>query len=317
MRSTFNLMLASCILTAAAAYGALPEIPETNSGASLWKSKRQETIRSLLSQRDDIKIPQLGEMLRQLERLNYRDCPEKHKIIKQLQRSLITIPGHAEYYRDSINSTRSELEKALEVGELNAIGSIRGTLSNKVMYGFQTLTHLPSPETVGVLGEFLFDERGFVDISVLPPSEQNLYLGIKDSPVFAHAARTLDALPIVAKPVGPGTRYRTPGDTEPWRQWYRQIKDGKRTFRFEGDPVEYDLNGPAPGQKVDRIARDTKRERERTAGRKDTGPRGGQPMVSSVETPSKSVPAALIAAGALALGTLVWYVSRTRVSGKP
>jgi hypothetical protein len=33
-------------------------------------------------------------------------------------------------------------------------------------------------------------------------------------------------------------------DIEAWRLWYEQVKSGKRTFRFEGDPQEYNLAGP-------------------------------------------------------------------------
>ncbi len=50
------------------------------------------------------------------------------------------------------------------------------------------------------------------------------------------AMLTFTKLPLVSKPVGTG------GDAEhdlsSWRQWYEQVKAGKRTFRFVGDPTE-------------------------------------------------------------------------------
>ena len=232
------------------------------------------------------------------------------EVFKALQEAFLSIPGHALHYRDRINTTRSELEKALAAGEINMIGSVRAKIYNEVTYGLETLGNLPSPETVGVLGEFLFDERGFVDITGLVPTEENMYLAIRDGPVFAKAAAALDALPIVAKPVQTKIYYVSPSDTEPWRQWYREIKEGKRTFRFEGDATEYDLNGPAPSQKIERIARDTKRERERAAGRLETSPGRIGTTDSAAENESSAPLFPLLAAGMLVLGTLVWYVTR-------
>jgi hypothetical protein len=53
-------------------------------------------------------------------------------------------------------------------------------------------------------------------------------------------------LPLVSPPV-PRRRFDHVDydeDIEAWRLWYEQVKSGKRTFRFEGDPNEYSLAGP-------------------------------------------------------------------------
>src|SRR5690606_26228155 len=83
-------------------------------------------------------------------------------------------------------------------------------------------------------------------------------------------AMTLQRLPLTFKPV------KRAGYTFPyeyvyaWQNWYEQIKAGSRTFRFEGDPTEYDLNGPVPKEKLQRIERD--RDDERAAGHVKSSP---------------------------------------------
>ncbi len=268
----------------------------------MWERR----LSSLKNKNQTDSIEELGLGIRSMafrKGFGERD-PRTDMIFDQIQHAILTIPGHAEYYRDRILDAQERFKKR----EGQAPWS---DYDREQMYGFQTLVHLPSPETVRVYGDLLSNHW-------LPPGNETAPISEKRLPLSQRALSGITKLPIRDKPFKIALTQENLADAHAaWLQWYEQIKDGRRTFRFEGDPVEYDLNGPAPGQKVDRIARDTKRERERAAGRRDAGPRGGQPADSSVETPSKSAPAALIAAGALALGTLVWYVSRARVSKEP
>jgi hypothetical protein len=87
------------------------------------------------------------------------------------------------------------------------------------------------------------------------------------------AARIFGKLPLASKPTSNRLDHEAEGALAVWQAWYEQIKAGKRTFRFEGDPTEYDLNGPAPKEKLVRIERDRKRDEERAAG----GRRGSSP----------------------------------------
>lgn len=79
------------------------------------------------------------------------------------------------------------MDEAKLTGNLSDIAYYRTKLSNEVTYGFNTLAQLPSCETVRVLGEFLYDERGYVKLPPQPTLEQ-LEDGIIDSPVFRRAA---------------------------------------------------------------------------------------------------------------------------------
>lgn len=233
---------------------------------------------------------------------------EKREIFDRAQAALLAIPGHAEYYRDRINSTREKMEAALAAGNQADYQTYRHQLSDEIMYGFETLSQLPSVETVRVLGEFLFDERGYVKMPLDNTTEKQRYDSIKHGPVYRISAKSLAALPIVGRLEPPRMEFGGPEDTKAWKQWYQEIKDGKRTFRFEGDPTEYDLNGPAPKEKLERIALAAKRDGERRAKHEmmDVA------AVASVPPPTKTPLIALILAGLAVLGSLAWYFRKTK-----
>ena len=231
---------------------------------------------------------------------------------EKLKNALLAIPGHAAYYRDEINKARAKFEEALQGGDETLIGETRQYLAGKLLFDFPTLDHLPSVETVRILGEFLSDERGYVKMPEHPTLE-DLTTDVSGSPVFRRAAASLGKLPILNKPLPASTQFRTPDDVKPWKQWYEQIKAGNRTFRFEGDPTEYDLNGPAPKAKLDRIERDRIRDAERLAGRRKASPASG--FVSQAQNLSKpSSIAGLLAAAGICAAALWYFLRGKRVA---
>ena len=127
-----------------------------------------------------------------------------------------------------------------------------------------------------------------------------------------YAASSMKMLPLVDKPVGKDvTGYAAVG---PWREWYERIKSGRATFRFEGDPVEYDLDGPAPPEKLARIAADRARDADRANRRSVSTAGNGTPAAPVASAPAEgatTVPRLpLLLAGALLAGVLLWYLSR-------
>ena len=102
---------------------------------------------------------------------------------------------------------------------------------------------------------------------------------------------------------------------EAWRRWHEEVKAGQRTFRFVGDPTEYDLNGPAPKEKLERIARDRKRDAERVAGHKKAVGSSGVSESTAEAVSSKSIPTAiLIAAMVLLVSMYVGSISGGLIS---
>ena len=278
-----------------------------------WYEKWDVVIRSIDRFNQDQKMELLGKATALGSDANMNN--EKREIFSRAQNTLLAIPGHAEYYRDRINGARERMETLLAEGDEGNYPWARYELSNEVMYGFETLQQLPSVETVQVLGEFLYDERGYVNVTLEDPSEKQRYESSKHSPVYRRSAEALAALPIVGKLEPPRMELGGPDDTKAWKQWYQEIKDGKRTFRFEGDPVEYDLNGPAPKDKVERIARDQKREVERQGGRQRAAALPAVAEQATTSSRSRPVTIALLIASIVLLGSIGFYILRKRRHG--
>ena len=274
----------------------------------LWSENLEKS--SALKDLEKIDFLALG-----LKNMAYRKTQESQseevdELYEKIQTTLLAIPGHAEHYRDRINEARVKLEVAKKTGKPSEIEFYQNKLSNEFSYQFPTLLNLPSPETVRVLGEFLFDERGFVAPPPEPSDFEQLVQADIDSPVFRRAATVLGKLPLLNKPVPAKTRYETPEDVLPWRQWYEEIKAGKRTFRFEGDPTEYDLNGPASKELIQRVERDRKRDDERAAGHRKsaTAPESENAMTQD----SKPSSIAWLVAAIGLCGAAVWYFLKGR-----
>lgn len=241
----------------------------------------------------------LAEILNTLDRYMEGGDKSAMEIFSKVQVALLTIPGHAEYYRDRIMQAQKRFRE-------RPSSETWSDYRDETGKGFQIFPHLPSPEGVRVLGDFLFNDW-------VPPGNETAPLSEKFTPLSEAATVALPKLPILNKPFkDPITQNNRADSLAAWQSWYEQIKAGKRTFRFEGDPTEYDLNGPAPGQKLAHISRDRKRDAEREAGR---GKMSGSSVVAeptaAVASP-RAMPVALIIAGMVLLVSLGWYLLRGR-----
>src|SRR5690606_31949032 len=145
------------------------------------------------------------------------------------------------------------------------------------------LENLPSTETVRVLGEMLSEEWSD---PTKTKEDNEQFLGS----LALNAKSRLVKLPIVDKPIASG-----PSSLPAWQQWYGQIKDGKRTFRFEGDPQEYNLHGPAREALTPNTPRATKRPPQQAS--KNTIQGNSESSSSKVPTITAIVTAFLIGGG--------------------
>jgi hypothetical protein len=316
------LVFAGCCQTCLAA---LPEIPEDSEKARIWHERRLAEIERLSNQAGKSSIDKLGAMVIQLETLGYRKCPERDIVLATAKQTLSSIPGVHEYYRARIVDARDEWEEAPE------------RLRNTIFYdavqpswvGFGVLKHLPSAETVRVLGSLLDDERGrYIPDPARPlPGEAEGHAKYVGQSNCERAVTTLAALPLVAKPVGAPSA-KAFDDVPAWRQWYREIAEGRRTFRFEGDPTEYDLDGPASADKLVRTRALRERERDRAARAAQRQEARPAPVVSAADgaqpsTPAQAAPqsppggsgshppyAALLTSGGILLAALAWFFLR-------
>ncbi len=227
------LFLCLVLIKIPALMAALPRIPEEPEAAQKWLDSRIEEIHQADAKPFEEKIETLGEMLRQLEGLPYyRDSPEKLQIVTDLRARLLSTPGHAQYFANKIERLHESVE-----------GTRRGNQTSfdfwRDLYLRETLSNLPSPETVKVLGHYLDDMR-----HEAPPGfelGENAYLamvalsriGLRDSPVQplkTYRKIMDDGVDLREEPL---TRLRT---------WYKQVESGELAFSFIGQDVEYRFN---------------------------------------------------------------------------
>jgi hypothetical protein len=288
-----------------------------------WHEKWTNSLNKVEQLPKDVRMELLGRAA-SID-LKGANSDQRLEITRRAQSMLLAMPDHAEYYRARIVDARDEWEEAPE------------RLRNTIFYdavqpswvGFGVLKHLPSAETVRVLGSLLDDERGrYIPDPARPlPGEAEGHAKYVGQSNCERAVTTLAALPLVAKPVGAPSA-KAFDDVPAWRQWYREIAEGRRTFRFEGDPTEYDLDGPASADKLERTRALRERERDRAARaaqRQETRP---APVVSAADgaqpsTPAPAAPqsppggsgshppyAALLTSGGILLAALAWFFLR-------
>ena len=285
----------------------LPVMPNSGDLVAYWRGKFEKAEAETVEHQ---KLDQLGEVIRGVghfkqfgNRYSLGQLPE---LLTEVQSAMISIPGHADYIAKSIKDLQTKLNNAPEADKWN----VRPAYDSAQASGFETLSHLPSAETVRVLGEFLYDEEGGINMkegASMPTLDESMAQQKKNC---NKAVITLSVL-IDSPPVEKSGSLRAEV-FEAWRRWHEQVKAGQRTFRFVGDPTEYDLNGRAPKEKLNRIARARKRDSEREAGHKKIAGSSdlAEPVISLA--PSKTTPVSILIAGMLLLGSLVWYLMKAR-----
>ena len=94
-------------------------------------------------------------------------------------------------------------------------------------------------------------------------------------------------------------------ELDAWKNWWNQVKDGRRTYRFIGSPIEYGPDGPASVEVIQRAQRNMKRDEERVAGHKKSF-FVGEPasVIAQIRKPSSII--AIFIAFALIAGA-AWY----------
>jgi len=234
------------------------------------------------------------------------------------QEALLSIPGHAKYYQDKIDKMRTELlenskRTREEIIQMHAHGKKvldQPEYLSDTEVAIRTLKFMPSAETVSVLGYFLNDPVGRDGKTLLGrPSARS-----GDSPpALSNAQLATDVirdLGIEHPPFRDPKGVITSEEIDSWKDWWNQVKEGKRTYRFIGSKIEYGPDGPAAKEVIQRSERNQKRDEEREIGHKKstTAPESGS--VAGVAAKPLSI-AGILAACAL-VGAAVWYFVKGR-----
>jgi hypothetical protein len=174
-------------------------------------------------------------------KVDYHPDPRWAKCYKLNTEAMLQIPGHAKIVANEYEEFRKT--------ETGGDGGAR-----RFWMVTETLIHLPSAETIQVLGEYLDDFKD-TDTPNLPVHEQVIVTRICPSPdgVLASdlpwlATYALSKIGLRKPPLENVQIFSTAHGLEPtqhWkttRAWYQEVKAGKRTFSFRGQPEEYRFN---------------------------------------------------------------------------
>jgi hypothetical protein len=263
----------------------------------------------------------LGRALQSFSRNSIPRDPARQESLEMAQSAMLATSGHAKYYQEKLESMRSEalanLDKSSdEIERMRLGGKITelGDYDDFRQTIFPILGLLPSCETVSVLGHFLNDPESrdgrdltgevirFTDYQHYPPNCAAAYIAI--------ANLGIEKPPGGAKPDRNAYDYNL-AEVDAWKNWWNQVKDGNRTYRFIGSPIEYGPDGPASVEVIQRAKRNMKRDEERTAGHKKSFS-VGEPtsVIAQIRKPSSII--AIFIAFALIAGAAWYFLIRRR-----
>ncbi|NQX02706.1 LPXTG cell wall anchor domain-containing protein [bacterium] len=283
----------------------LANLPDDPVAYAKWEADLFAAINAQANVPPEQAIPKLAGWV---VRLSQERTPNWEKgdrpVFHAAQSALLAIPGHAHYFEQAVKELQSKLESAPKDEKWNYVNDY----SRLQWDAFQTLGQLPSLETVRVLGGFLYDDSGGLNLKdgdpiptegeIMSQQKKN-----RDGAVMA-LFQLIENPPMKAVGTPQGNA------VEVWRLWYEQVKAGNRTFRFKGNLTEYDLDGPAPKEKLQRVERDRKRDKERSTGHRESPP--ATESAPATGQTGKSSAIAWLIAGIGLIGGGAWYFLRGR-----
>jgi hypothetical protein len=143
---------------------------------------------------------------------------------------LCKIPGHARYIAEEIKREQEEVK------DYGTNSGPRVTYDRQRAWRFETLRYLPSPEAILVLGEFLSDDLDTPQPLVSEGSDW----GENARANSFFSSKTISEIGLRDPPAS-----RDSFDIQPekhlatTREWWDEVKAGKRAFSFKGQNVEY------------------------------------------------------------------------------
>jgi hypothetical protein len=175
------------------------------------------------------------------------------------------------------------------------------------------LKFLPSAETVSVLGHYLNDSEGRDGKTLLGENVSNPNDDFTPrQPNAEEAAISIRNLGIEHPPARASGIQVYPGaskeEIDAWRDWWNEVKEGKRTYRFIGSSIEYGPDGPATKEQMEKLAKNRMRAESGRKGTPATDATAGDGVSS------KAPLIALVIAGAVLLASLMRYFRRSAKS---
>lgn len=213
-------------------------------GQSEWFKKRSAELDQAELLNPGERIEKVGVLLGLGSGRSLSD--EQKTVFNRAQNLLLATPGHAIYFT-------SRLEKSKQAMLADEISYHEYT---KAQENLSVLAFLPSPETVAELGKLLNDPVGR-DGKILGGG--NVWEGDGWLPVNCLIALScLERLPIENGPklVKGDVDVEVFTGVDKWKDWWNEVKAGKKTYRFVGSPIEYGPDGPVPVKDLQRRERE-------------------------------------------------------------
>jgi len=176
------------------------------------------------------KVLKLGDAISANYRYQIHKSGEDILLVQKIRDEFCRIPGHARYIAEEIKREQEEVK------EYGTNSGPRVGYDRQRAWHFEALRNLPSPETILVLGEFLSDD---VD------TPQPLVSEGSDWGENARANSFFSSMTISEIGLRDSPANRDSFDIQPekhlasTREWWDEVKSGKRAFSFKGQKVEY------------------------------------------------------------------------------
>ncbi len=189
-----------------------------DSAGSSWYEKWDRTLDSINEFSDDDKMEVLGSAATIGNKFSREEQMEVYARAVDIMKKT---PGHAEYFGRKLAEARSKTNDPWHNYNYNEV------FENVL----KTLSNIPTPEAVKVLGEMLEDTSDY-------PNEDQLKEIIRSGGnIDAPSGLAMSALRrINTRDLPDSKSWR---DVELWRKWWQEVKSGRKPFSFKGQNVEY------------------------------------------------------------------------------
>jgi hypothetical protein len=306
-RTRHCLLLSFSLFTIGHCFADLPQDPTEYTA---WEARFLSAIEQERNTPPESSIPKLGNWVRKLSRGTNREKGER-PVFHAAQELLLSMPGHSRYYQNKLESLRANILEAAKLPEdpfRKKVNSALGDYEDFRARAFPILGLLPSSETVAVLGLLLNDPEGRDGKNIL--GEPFIISDATPFPINAGAAAIairqlgIEHPPFRERPGAFDYEYH-PEEIDAWRDWWNEVKEGKRTYRFIGSSIEYGPDGPASKEQLQRIERN--RQRDAASNR----PRSAASPAEAEEQPHTKIGIA-IGGALLVLLASIFYVLRAK-----
>jgi hypothetical protein len=202
-----------------------------STGIQRWKNSAMSRISSISNPATKEEIWSISPYVRVAGRgAKYMEAAH-FEVVAAAQEAILRDENHAKKFSEILDESKERWEKNHRDNEFDRTRT----------EVFKTLSHLPSPQVVELLGSMLNDtewpihpfEHG--DASVAPSNARLSVFALQElleDPPATHGKGSMGHLIVAEFPV--------------WQLWYDHVKAGSRTFRFKGDPRPYNFKGVAP-----------------------------------------------------------------------